>query len=401
MSVVNIASLSYQPVGPRGEQWAAQVALAISTSYVINLQNAVTLGDRAINIAFAVIDNIAGGTAVSVTMGNLVFAVPPFTREVLGLPAGLQSLGVNVGTGGGVTVTLSDGKPINDQTNFLSIQQTAAATLVYQFVVYSVDQNQLSSDLNKTVLFLPTLANMTYSLLLASIAGNGWLEFVYNQGTKAVDLAPTPPNTLNGSAGAITLQPGESGVLQSDGAAWYFMDIKKYNAIIQTLSDLPNAAGALMNDGAGVLSWASTGGFELLGTVNTNAGTSQVFTGIPGGVYRNFYLEIEAVSFAAGPVASLGVAGSINNGVSYGGSAPISSGISGASTVSGVCEINGVSTTQAVAKSVQSYVSDNVGTFFSTPFRLPMTGNGSVNALRFTPGALAFDAGTIKIYGVK
>jgi hypothetical protein len=257
LPTVAIRSLQYQPVGPQGEQWAAQIALGVSTDYVIGLQNAVTTENRPIPIKFAVIDNIAGSTAVTVIMGNLTFAVPPFTREVLTLPDQLQNLGVNVGTGGGVTVTVSDGRPINDQTNFLSIQQTAAATLVYQFVNYSVNASQASTDLNKTILFTPNIANMAYQLLLAATAGNGWISFIYNQGTKTVALTPTAPNLLNGSAAAIVLNPGDAGILQSDGASWYYMDIATLSAIITTFSNLANAQGFLANNGAGVLAWVA------------------------------------------------------------------------------------------------------------------------------------------------
>lgn len=217
---VNLSSLQYFPVGPKGREWAAQFSCASGDTTLVNLQNNQSISDRAVNLKFAVIDNIGNSGLVSIVMGNLTFSVPPFTRETYALPEDLTNMQITPGSGS-VTVTVSESRLVSDQTNSLAVQQTAAATLTYQFIgPYAVSQNQQSTDVNKTALFNPTAADMSYNLILGSSAGNGWLEFVYNFGTKNVILTPTVGNTINGAA-SLTLAPNAAGYIQSDGANWY------------------------------------------------------------------------------------------------------------------------------------------------------------------------------------
>ncbi len=245
---VSVSSLQYVPVGPKGREWAAQIQCAQGQTTLINLRNAVQINDRAVNLQYAVVDNIGNAGLVTVQLGNISFSVPPFTRETYSLPEELTNLQITPATGS-VTVTVSEGKLVSDQTNSLAVQQTAAATLTYQFITYSANQNQLTTDVNKSTLFVPTAANMTYTLMLGSSAGNGWLQFLHNEGTKNVVISPTAPNTINGVAGSFTLFPGQSAILSSDGNNWHIGE-REYSAVgLVAFITFNGASGTIRNSG--------------------------------------------------------------------------------------------------------------------------------------------------------
>lgn len=261
---ISIPSLTYKPTSPQGDKWGAQVQLASGASYVISLQNAVADNARALNLQSVLVDCIQNSAGTTITLGNFSFVVPPYTRENFTLPANLSNLQIAVGSGGGAVLTVSEEKLASDQSNYLGIAQQAAATLTYQFVTYAADQAQLSTDLNKSVLFLPTTANMTYTLMLGTAAGNGWLQFLYNQGTKTVTLARSGANTINGVAANVVLDPGDAAILESDGAVWYLNNPLSATAAATYLS-IVNAA----------LTYLALSGGTLTGALN-NAATATV-----------------------------------------------------------------------------------------------------------------------------
>lgn len=263
MAAINIPSLIYQPVGPNSTKWAAQVALTADNVYTVNLQNAQGRDDLPIHLHFATIDNVGNATVVPVRLGTYSFSVPPFTRETFELPEGLTNLGLTISTGN-VTLTVSEDRLASDQTNSLAVQQTAAATLTYQFIVYSADQVQLTTDVNKSILFQPTVANMTYQLMLGSSAGNGWLEFLHNEGTKIVTVAVTAPNTINGVAANFLLFPGQSAVLSSDGNNWHVAEAVYSGLRLVAFATFSGLTGAIFNSG-GLVSVArlGTGSYRL------------------------------------------------------------------------------------------------------------------------------------------
>lgn len=221
MAIVNVSSIIYEPVGPKQSRWAAQIECPANNTYVINLQNNVSRNDDAIDLHFACVDNVGNSAGVGIQLGTYSFTVPPFTRETFELPEDLSNLQMTVNTGT-VTLTVSQDRLASDQTNSLAVQQTAASTLTYSFIgPFAVTTAQDPAHVNKSIVFNPTVADIAYNLLLGSNAGNGWLEFGYNFGTKNVLITPNAPNTINGVAGAYTIPPGASFIMEADGANWY------------------------------------------------------------------------------------------------------------------------------------------------------------------------------------
>jgi hypothetical protein len=160
-----------------------------------------------------------------------------------------------------------------------------------------------------------------------------------------------------------------------------------------------------MNSGATAPEWAtpSSGGMTLLGTLTTTSGTTQPLTSIPSG-YLQLYIEIEDVSHNSPSAGrTLTLATSINNGSSYGTAVLISAGLaSAAGLIFGTAIVYGISTNPTGAKSVQPYTNTNAAQFFTTPAVISATTTGVIDAIRFAWNASgSFDAGTIRIYGVK
>lgn len=83
-------------------------------------------------------------------------------------------------------------------------------------------------------------------------------------------------------------------------------------AIITTLGNLANAAGALTNDGSGNLSWAAAGGITLGTPQTTTSGTSKTFSGIPS-TAKQVMINFAGVSLSGTgvPIVQLGDAGGI------------------------------------------------------------------------------------------
>jgi len=144
---------------------------------------------------------------------------------------------------------------------------------------------------------------------------------------------------------------------------------------------------------------ANSGGITLLGTLNTASGTAHALTNMPAG-YRKLYAEIDGVSGNSTGI-SVNVALSSTNGAAYGTSHALTSSVPAANTLDGWIEIGNISSTIANAKSVVKSLQTN-GTIFAIAAGLVPTNTAAVvNAIQFLVTTNAFDAGTIRVYGVK
>lgn len=144
---------------------------------------------------------------------------------------------------------------------------------------------------------------------------------------------------------------------------------------------------------------ASSGGasMTLLATLTTTSGTTHSKTGIAAG-YRQLYIEVDGVSFTAS--ATLTAAVSSTNGGAYGTARNIAGPTgSGAGAVSGAATISNISSTIAASR---FYVGNSLaasGTATVLSGVMDTDTAAVVDAIQFAGGT--FDAGTIRIYGVK
>ncbi len=165
--------------------------------------------------------------------------------------------------------------------------------------------------------------------------------------------------------------------------------------------------GHVLTLAAGAPSWAApavSGGMTLLGTLTTTSGTSHSLNNIPAG-YRQLYIEIENVSYTGSVGRRLQLALSVNNGSTYTTPGDVSENgtTNAASKVDGTITVYGISASPLEAKFIAPRTYANLSAqALTTDIYHPTLAAGVVDAIRFTWGSSqAFDAGTIRIYGVK
>lgn len=192
---------------------------------------------------------------------------------------------------------------------------------------------------------------------------------VANGGTGLATITANNVLLGNGTSAMQVVAPGTSGnVLTSDGTTW--------------------ASTAL----------PASGGLTLLGTLTTTSGTTQSLTGIASG-YNQFYIELDGVSANSTDILQMKLG---SGSTSYGAAASLTGSIAASVVSSGFIVVGNVSSTIAAAKGAQANVmKDGVVTSLvnvATP-----TGTAAVaTAVQFLwSGGAAFDAGAIRIYGVK
>lgn len=180
----------------------------------------------------------------------------------------------------------------------------------------------------------------------------------------------------------------------------------------------PNADRILFwDDSAGTMTWltpgtgltitgttidASAGGMTLLGTIATTSGTTAQLTGLSLSSYNYLVMLVEGVSFTANGL-SLTLATSSTNGAAYGTARNISlaSGTGNSDGFYGKIELYGINlTTQKQVATSHLYDFNASTSDVSVAATRPVTNTAAVvNAIQFAGGT--FDAGQIKVYGVK
>lgn len=148
------------------------------------------------------------------------------------------------------------------------------------------------------------------------------------------------------------------------------------------------------------------GGMTLLQTLTTTSGATQSVTSI-GSTYRELHIEIEGIGHndtISSNIPRLAV--SANNGSSYGTAVTIGGNISHTSVISGVIKVTGLqlsTLTTVFGVGVDPYTNATGGSEYITTVTAKPATSGTINAIRFdwAGGSAAFDAGTIRVYGVK
>lgn len=262
-----------------------------------------------------------------------------------------------------------------------------------------------------------------YSANLTSV-GTAWTA-ASSSGPASMAFAEDTDNgtnkvTLKGQASVASdievLLPATAGTLYVSGGTDVAVADGGTNISSYTEGDLLYASGATtlsklakgtaaqilrMNAGATAPEWAdaaSTNSYTLLGTLTTTSGTTQSLTDIAAG-YREFVCELEGVSLNAAGTLTLAL--SSTNGAAYGTAATVSNSTAAASgTLNGIIRVVGISSTVAVSKVALPATILGAGTgLYSTADSAPTDTAAVVNAIQFAGGT--FDAGTIRIYGVK
>lgn len=157
-----------------------------------------------------------------------------------------------------------------------------------------------------------------------------------------------------------------------------------------TVGQLLKTGGASANP-----SWFTPG--ALLGTATTTSGATQTVSSIPQA--PGFLCVFNGVSHNNGSNQSIRVEISDNNGTNWGTAKAVTAAVSAATMLHGAVLILGTgvaSTTKVVSPNVGA--AGAASTFRDTTTEA--TRNGITNALRFSPSAGSFDAGSITVWGI-
>jgi len=191
--------------------------------------------------------------------------------------------------------------------------------------------------------------------------------------------------TLTYNATTLKL-PGSANITTAAGDRAYFVQDSGDNVI---------CLAYVRADGTAI----TGGGVTLLGTLTTTSGTTQSLTGIGG--YKELYCEIEGVSGSSN--GSLQVAVSSTNGAAYGSAAAIVSGspVAG-SALSGICRISSLASTSS--SQIRPVMTTQAGSGYTAGVNVALLATNTaaaVDAVQFSMSAGNFDAGVIRVYGVK
>lgn len=182
--------------------------------------------DIPIEPRYLTVDNTLNKNNVTVAFGPVQFTVSPYKRNVFNFPPATNLLVVAT-QGGKTTVYLSEKLlTADDQNNFL-IAQAAVPPLSIPTISYNISKPQIVGDDAYFIIWTPTAADATYSLIDTGtgVVSNGFFSEMKNLGTKKVILKPYGPQLIDNfftNASPLTLFPGQSGTLIGDATNWYW-----------------------------------------------------------------------------------------------------------------------------------------------------------------------------------
>lgn len=203
------------------------------------------------------------------------------------------------------------------------------------------------------------------------------------------------------SSNTVTLKAGGATSFIANGSGVFGAPITTANSVVflNNASKLPAVDGSLLTN----LTLRT-----LLATLTTTSGTTQTATGLSPSSYRYYEIELVGVS-GDNNNTSIKISTSGDGGTNYGSAMNLfSANLSNASdTAEGTILLYGINGAKQYSPSAVLAVSTTAGiTPMGSCISVPKHSTGAtspVDAIKFSlgPAATAFDAGTIRIYGVK
>lgn len=302
---------------------------------------------------------------VTATVGSLKFIMPPGNQGSTGSSVLFVNKGANsfqvvandgvtaivtITAGQGVYVYLTDNSTANGTFNTVGLGtgtsspdaaslagfglMVTATTLntAHTVSVQSANYAVISSDRAELITWTGGAGSFTMSP--ASTMGNNFFYLASNQGTGALSIIPTAPDSIDGATPSIALNPGESCFVICSGTTWYTVGRGRSNSFAYSILS-KNVAGSsdvtlttaeaanLIHTYFGALTGSinvilptviqqytiynnTTGAFNL--TVKTAAGTG--FTIVQGYrviVYCDGTNILSSSTLATGTVSSVGI----------------------------------------------------------------------------------------------
>ena len=403
-------------------------ALTAQRNVVVQTANKLYLIKNATTGGYSIVVKTASGTGVTIANGASRLVYSDGTNVVDGQFGPLLPSSNDGGALGSATVSWSDlflasGAVLNiangdwvatHTTGILTVgtgdlRVTTAGTNTASAVTVGGTQTLTNKTMTSPVLNTPTVGT---SLLPTTDDGAA----LGSTSKKWSDLFLASGGVINWAVGDVTITHSANLLAFAGASSGYTFDVPIGVASGGTGASSLTANNVLLGNGTSALqvvapgtsgnvltsngtTWASsapvTGGMTLLGTLTTTSGTTQSVTSIAAG-YRAIFCEVDGVSFTT--ATSLTIATSSTNGATYGTAGTITGSLSsGAGSFIGAIWVYNVSSTsqsQVASSAMYSGGDKSVAV-------VPCITNTAavVNAIQFAGGT--FDAGTIRVYGVK
>ena len=405
-------------------------ALTASRNVVVQTANKLYLIKNATTGGYSIVVKTASGTGVTIANGASRWVYSDGTNVVDGQFGPLLPSSNDGGALGAVGTAWSDlfgatGFTFNLNNDWIAthsaavltvgtgdLRVTTAGTNTASVVTVGGTQTLTNKTLTSPVLNTPTVGT---SLLPTTDDGAP----LGSTTKKWSDLFLASGGVINWAAGDVTITHSANLLAFAGAASGYTFDVPIGVASGGTGSSSLTANNVLLGNGTSALqavapgtsgnvltsngtTWTSTapvtGSMTLLGTLTTTSGTTQSLTSIAAG-YRQLYIELEGVSCNVSSTLKMALG---SGSTSYGASASVGAGMSSNTDVyAGFILVGNISSTTAAAKSALCSVMLNGTSGSVTNVSVP-TGTAAVTtAVQFSWLSGSFDAGTIRIYGVK
>ena len=403
-------------------------ALTAQRNVVVQTANKLYLIKNATTGGYSIVVKTASGTGVTIANGASRLVYSDGTNVVDGQFGPLLPSSNDGGALGSATVSWSDlflasGAVLNiangdwvatHTTGILTVgtgdlRVTTAGTNTASAVTVGGTQTLTNKTMTSPVLNTPTVGT---SLLPTTDDGAA----LGSTSKKWSDLFLASGGVINWAVGDVTITHSANLLAFAGASSGYTFDVPIGVASGGTGASSLTANNVLLGNGTSALqvvapgtsgnvltsngtTWASsapvTGGMTLLGTLTTTSGTTQSVTSIAAG-YRAIFCEVDGVSFTT--ATSLTIATSSTNGAAYGTAGTITGSLSSGSGsfIGAIWVYNVSSTSQSQVASSAMYSGGDKSVAV-----VPCVTNTAavVNAIQFAGGT--FDAGTIRVYGVK
>lgn len=386
-------------------------ALTGTKNVVVPTAEKLYLAKNSTTGGFAVTFKTSAGTGVAVAAGTAQWVYCDGTNVVQGLsgtmaPQAASAVAITGGTIAGLTTLTMASGAATPATNDAAALGTSSLMWSDLFLASGGVVNWNNGDVlithsANTLAFTGASSGYTHDAAVLPSANDA--AALGSATVSWADLFLASGGVINWNNGDVRITHSANLLAFSGATSGYTFDVPIAAGSGGTGLSSPGTSGNVLtsNGTAWVSSAPVSGGMTLLGTLTTTSGTTQSLTGIASG-YRQLYCEFDGVSFNSG-AGAIQVALSSTNGAAYGTARTTSASIGvGADTLSGFIIIGNVSSTIADAKTALCAVAMNGAAptvFAASP---PTNTAAVVDAVRFTSSAgNAFDAGTIRVYGVK
>jgi hypothetical protein len=288
VATIKVDTLNYQPVSSDSPAYVAQFDVTGGNTYNVDITTAIKMDAQAVPARWLIIDNTQSNGNVLVSFnGNYRFNALPYARDVFPLGKGINTLTITADANvSNAVVSISSEKLAPETDNQFLIQQVVTQVTFPIQPAETFSRVQVAGDDRNSVLFETTNGSViTYSLMSAAVAGQGWMQGIFNEPAignvgEAVVLAPSGGELINGQPNWV-ITPGLGGFLMGSGIDWYFIGVPSKTLLAQGSAAAPTYSWFVDPDTGMFRVAANTLGFAVGGANIIVAGSTFITLSAP------------------------------------------------------------------------------------------------------------------------